>query len=586
MTVTSETMESVILGRPWEVNQPSKEARNLSARLGIPLSIAGFLTEHGIGTEGAARRHLEPALRAMSDPWLMKDMDRAVERLVSAVLKGETIGIFGDYDTDGVTSTALLSLFFRAINQPHAVYIPHREYDGYGLNEEGLRFLHSKGASVVVTVDCGITGNHEVGLARSIGLDVVVTDHHELGNTIPECWAVVDPKRPDCPYPFKGLAGVGVAFNLVVALRAALRDKGLFRRFPEPNLKEFLDIVTIGTIGDLVPLLSENRIFAYTGLRLIPRSRWPGVTALLSECSVKGELGVDEVAFRMVPRINAAGRMDHAAMAFKLLISEKESRAMEIARQLSSFNQERQRVEAQILEEAMGLAEAEKDAQVVVLSRPGWKRGVVGIVASRLVDALKRPVILLSEDEDGTLEGSGRSTMDLDLYGLLRTCSKYLEGFGGHKMAAGLRLKRRDLNAFKEAITGEAERILGNRPRTTALGIQMDMTLSEILQPEVSGHFLRLEPFGPGYEPPLIRVRDFSIRRLEIVGKNHLKFILCPKTTPGLGAIEVIGWGLGQLQGLDWNGLELACQPFFNNWNGKRTLQLTLKDARPTIPGP
>lgn len=571
-------MKSLILDKHWEFRAPSQTARRLSERLEIPIAIAGYLEDCGICTEDAARVHLEPELRAMTAPWLMKDMENAVTRLVDAVVRRELIGIFGDYDADGVTSTAIISLFFRTIGQPHVIYIPHRENEGYGLNEAGIRYLHSKGATLMVTVDCGITGAPEVEFAQSLGLDVIVTDHHEPGDEFPNCVAVLNPKRPDCPYPFEGLAGVGVAFNLIVALRAALRERGFFRSISEPNLKEFLDLVTIGTIGDIVPLVYENRIFTRTGLNVIRNSRRPGIQALLSECTVKGDVGVSEVAFRLVPRINAAGRMDHARTALNLMLTEDHTEAQNLAAILSRYNSERQRIEARIFKEALELAEHEGDSPIIILVGPGWKKGVIGIVAAKLMDRLKRPVILLTEEPDGSLEGSGRSTSEFDLYAILKSCEEYLEGFGGHRAAAGLRLRAENFEVFKEATISTVKSM--EVSRTPGLKIHFDMSVDSLGDPGLKDVLSKLEPFGPGCEPPVLRLQNFLVKNMNIVGRNHLKLLLVPKDSLYFRPVEVLGWGMGEFYELPWGELELACTPFFNNWNGQRTLQLKLMDAR------
>ncbi len=572
-------MDSLILGRSWEFCSPSDNARKLSSRMGIPTEVAGYLEFCGLATEEDIRAHLLPELRSMRAPWMMKGMHEAVERLVAAVKARETIGIFGDYDADGVSATSLLALFFRSLDQPHTIYIPHREEDGYGLNLQGLNYLKEKGASLVVTVDCGITAVQEVEDARELGLDLIITDHHEPSDVVPDCIAVIDPKQKDCPYPFKGLAGVGVAFNLIVALRAALREEGFFANRPEPNLRDLLDIVTIGTIGDIVPLLYENRIFTRIGLELIQSSKRPGVQALLEKCSVKGDLSVNEVAFRMVPRINAAGRMDHARIALRLFLSEDWEESLGLADTLNRLNSNRQRIEQTILQEALELAENESHNPILILARPGWKKGVIGIVASKLMDRLGRPTILLTQEPSGILEGSGRSPAEINLLSILKACSDHLDGFGGHSSAAGLRVHPEHLESFKEAAIGYLNGL--RQEKRPSLTIHMDLRAEDIVAHPFHEVLQRLEPFGPGFEPPLMRLREFHVRDRSIVGNNHLKLILSAKdAAPWARPLEVLGWGLGSYVDLPWHQLEMACTPFFNYWNGRKSLQLELKDVR------
>ncbi len=570
---------SIILEKSWDIARPSAESKRLSDRLSIPVEVANYLTDCGIETEEAARQHLNPELKSINTPWLLKDMDKAVSRLITAIEKRETIGIFGDYDADGVSASALLSLFLREIGQPHEVYIPHREGEGYGLNPIGLNWLRSRGASLIVTVDCGITGWQEVELAKSMGLDIIITDHHEPSQRLPDCTAVIDPKQGDCSYPFDGLAGVGVAFNLIIALRTALREKGFFKRIKEPCLKDFLDIVTIGTVGDVVPLLYENRIFTKKGLAVMQDSVRPGIKALISECVIRGELGVGEVAFKIVPRINAAGRIEHAKIALQLLLTTGDDKAKGLASTLTEFNYERQRIEALIFNEAMKMAEKEeKIAPILVLKGDTWKKGVIGIVASKLTDRFRRPVILLTREKGEFLEGSGRSIDSIDLYGLLCSCSQFLENFGGHKAAAGLKLKEENFEAFKETAIDYINGL--KLSKHSPLKIYMDVDVGMLLRPEISSVFYSLEPYGPGCDPPLIRIKDFRIKNMGIVGNNHLKLLIASNNPLYHGTIEVMGWGYGDYEELPWKELELLCTPCFSSWNGERTLQLRLKDVR------
>ena len=569
--------------RKWKVIECSDRANIISRKLGIPVEVASYLEHCGIDTEVAAKSHLSPELASMRTPWDLKDMGCAVERLVRAVRRREIIGIFGDYDADGVSSVALLALFFRAIQQPYEIYIPHRELDGYGLNIQGLRYLQEKGATLIVTVDCGVTAISEVAEASSMGMDVIVTDHHETLDTLPECTAVIDPKRRDCRYYFDGLAGVGVAFNLIVALRAALREQGLFSRLPEPNLKEFLDLVTIGTIGDVVPLRNENRIFTRIGLEVIRNSNRPGIQALLTQSNVKGAPSVVDVAFRMVPRINAAGRMDHAQLALQLFMSEDWEDAVAIAAQLNMLNAKRQRIEQDIFQEAFTMAQGYEDDPIIILANHNWKKGVIGIVASKLMDRIKRPVILLTQEADGMLEGSGRSPSQVNLIALLKSCALHLEGFGGHSCAAGLRLRFENLEAFRQSAKSYMDDLAFSAE--DSLTVHMDLSIEGLLSRTFQDIYGRLEPFGPGCEAPLVRLSDFECIDHMIVGKNHLKLYIASRNNRPLYAsrpIEVLGWGLGAYKDIPWHEVEIACSPFFNHWNGSKNLQLELKDVRPS----
>ena len=575
-------MSSLILNQKWNIATAERAVVDLLANeAGIPKSLASFLTLRGISSPDQALDHLSPRLAMLADPWLMKDMDSAIERLSIAIKRYEKIGIFGDYDADGVTASALLYLFFREIGIESEVYLPHREQDGYGLNRKGLDRLASQGCSLVITVDCGITAVDEVSYASANGIDIIITDHHEPGVTLPDAVAVLDPKRTECGFPFKELAGVGVAFNLVRALRSRLFETDFFGSATPPNLKKYLDLIAIGTVSDVVPMLGENRILVKSGLEVATAGNRPGVAALKKISSIDGNVDSMHLAFRVGPRINAAGRMAHAMTAFRLLVTGDEHEALQLARELDSLNAERQGEERLILREASRQLEAMGPQPAYVLASESWRRGVVGIVASRIMEKVLRPVILLAVEGDEAI-GSGRCPEALDLYGLLRECAHCLERFGGHRAAAGMKLSINDIEEFRGAITAACERRLREVDLTPALELDARITADQLIQPAFVEMYQQLEPFGAGYRAPLFALHGFSVKSAKRIGKGHLKVTLANGSSgsSGISGIEIVGWGHGDKLDLPWEQLEVACEPGINIWNGRRTLQLTLKDAR------
>ena len=552
----------------------------------MPEAVAGFLALRGILSSDQAEAHLDPDLRKISDYHLMKDMDRALDRLAAAVGKKEKIGIFGDYDADGVTASALLYLFLNEIGIESQVYIPHREHEGYGLNKKGIDWLGSKGCSLIITVDCGITAIDEAKYASESGIDLIITDHHEPAGTIPDAVAVLDPKRPECAFAFKELAGVGVAFNLVRALRTRLRDMGFFNNSLPPRLRNYLDLVAMGTVSDVVPLLGDNRILVKTGLEVASVAARPGIAALKEISYIKSNVDSVHMAFRMGPRINAAGRMDHAMTAFRLLVTTEPEKAMRLASELQALNTQRQKEEQRILQEATTQLHEQGSLPAYVLSSDGWQRGVVGIVASRLMEKVSRPVILLAVDRDEAA-GSGRCPEVLDLHSILSECSHILTRFGGHKAAAGLSLRTCDMKEFRRIMADVVSRRLQYVDLTPALELDARVTLDQISQPAFTDMFQKLGPFGAGYQAPAFALHDFAVKSANQIGKGHLKIILetgeailQDNNIEGISGIEIVGWGHGDKVDLQWENFEIACEPGINIWNDRRTLQLKLIDAR------
>ncbi len=575
-------MDSLILNRQWRFPDADKvRIQALARERGVPELIACFLYNRGINSSEELDRHLNPTLHGLHDPASMAGMEEAIDRLVYAVRHGERIGIFGDYDADGVSASALVYLFLQEIGVGCEVYIPHREQDGYGLNPEGLEWLAGRGCSLIVTVDCGIGNVAEIEWARQRGLDIIVTDHHLPPEVLPPAIAVVNPRQSRCPFPFKELAGVGVAFNLIRALRGRLYNEGTWSS-PEqvPNLKKYLDLVAIGTVADVMPLVGDNRVLVKAGFEVLEREPRPGLKALLEIACVRGDISAHDIGFRLAPRINAAGRVDHAEVALRLLVTSDRDEAAVLAKELQQLNNKRQAQEGAILKEALSLAEKMGDRHAYVLSSSNWKKGVLGIVASRLSEQLKKPVLLLCREGD-ELHGSGRCPVGFNLHDMLSSCSKYLLSFGGHKAAAGLRLHAAQMDAFVDTFEHKvAEQMGGDGPVKEILGIDAWADLASLTDSSFFSFLSRLEPFGEGFPRPLVALKDFELYHKTVVGNRHLKLRLGARDGGGSGTIDLLAWGHGDKIDLDWQEMELACFPEYNNWNGTKRIQLVLKDAR------
>ena len=428
--------------RVWHTRESDPElAEQLSRTLDVHPLVAQLLTQRDVKTEEEGLRFLTPALSDLHDPGLMKGMDLAVDRLVHAVKSGERVCIYGDYDVDGVTSVSLLALFLREFGLVTDYYIPSRLRDGYGLNEKAIAEIAAKGTGLLTTVDCGISDLDQIQQANDAGMDVIIIDHHQVPEQLPPAVAILDPHQPGCTFPAKDLAAVGVTFNLVMALRARLRELGQFRHREEPNLREYLDLVALGTVADIVPLLDENRIITHFGLAELTAGRRPGGAALKEMAGMRSsEVAVGQVAFRLAPRINAVGRMGEASSAVELLTTNSYSSALTMARELEKANDERKMIEHRILKQAQDEAKKAVDHgdSALVLASEEWHPGVIGIVASKLVDKYARPVVMIALDGSAG-RGSARGTEQIHLYQALLACADVLKGFGGHRAAAGSR---------------------------------------------------------------------------------------------------------------------------------------------------
>ncbi len=552
--------------------------QSIAEQLGCGEIIAAILVNRGIQTAEAADRFLNPSLAYLRSPFEIKDMDKAVRRIVMALSKKERILIFGDYDVDGVTSTVLLYEFFSALDTDVRFYIPHRRKEGYGLRSSHIgSVIIPRETDLVITADCGSASHKAVEKAYRAGIDIIITDHHNMAERPKDAIAVVNPKRHDCTAGFEHLAGVGVAFCLLICLRKHLRDLDFWTHSPEPNLKRFSDIVALGTVADQVPLIKENRILTKTGIEQINTGSRIGINALLTACGLDRVETSEDIAFRLAPRLNAPGRLDHAEKAFKLLTAENPSMAEKLAENLNRLNSERQNTEKDILEEVeIFLAENHSFLKkpAWVMSDPGWHEGVLGIVAARLVEKYLRPVVLIST-KDGIGKGSARSVPGFDVFEGLKSCAHTLESFGGHAAAAGLRIHPVQIDRFKETFE-ETVRTLGIPDASDSSDvIDYILDLNEVT-PDLLDALEKLQPFGQGNPEPVFLAHNIRIKSQRSVGKNHRQMQL---VQDGHRTIPAIQFNAGAVEPWNENFENVTFHLRWNRWNGNKTPQMIILRA-------
>lgn len=560
----------------WVYAEPKEETiSTLQEELGISATIAHLLALRDIDTYDKAKSFFRPGLKQLHDPFQMKDMDKATERLATAIRQGERILIYGDYDVDGTTATSVMYLFLRDFGVDVDYYIPHRFKEGYGINPAGIQHAIDTQVDLIISVDCGITAIEEAEVARRHGIDLVICDHHNVGSEIPNAIAVLDPKRPDCSYPFGGLSGAGVAFKLVQGTTQTL---GLSPQIP----LKLVDLVAVSTASDIVPIVDENRILMREGLKRINKNPRHGIKALLNLIKIQpGTINTSTIVFSIGPRINAAGRMGDASKAVKLLIATTPAEAKAGAHELESINIKRRDHDSQTMEEALSKVDREYNLEAIssmVLHDAEWHLGVIGIVASRLVDTYSRPTIMLST-VDGMLKGSARSIKGFNIYDAIKECEDLLVQFGGHEFAAGLTMKKENLEEFRDRIDEIAARRLTEKDFQPDLPIDCHLDLSEI-----DMRFWKLlnqfEPFGPGNLRPIFVSENIQVVGVPtIVGKGHLKMRVSQN---GSGVFDTIGFNMHEympiIRNAEGGSLEIAYNLEENYWNGNRKLQLKLRD--------
>jgi single-stranded-DNA-specific exonuclease len=560
----------------WSVARPPDAALvgELSSALSIPETLAALLVLRGYDSAGDARAFLRPNLTGLSDPMSWADMPEAVAAVQGAVRRGEPILVHGDYDVDGQCSAAMLTRILREAGAQAHAFVPHRLRDGYDFGPAGLARARALGARLIITCDCGITAIETVRAARAEGIEVIVSDHHLPGDALPPATAVLDPRRPDCASPDKDLCGTGVAFKLAQALVPAL---GL----PDQLPWHFLDYVALATVADVVPLVGENRILVRHGLKLLANSRWPGLAALVETAGLAGKpLRAGHVGFILAPRLNAAGRIGDAGDGLRLLMTDDAAEAAKLARELETLNARRQEMDQQILvsAEAALAAQGSEDDRAIVLAADDWHPGVIGIVASRLVERYGRPTFLIAWEGD-VGRGSGRSIRGFDLHGALHRVGGCLEKFGGHSMAAGLTVRRDRFEEFRVAFLAVAAQLLRPDDLVPAQRVDLELPLAN-LSADLERLMRHLEPCGAGNPAPVFGVRGARAVGARRVGTNHLRFML----DDGSGALPAIGFQVADQVPEGWleHPLDVAFRLELDDWQGRSTLQARVATIAPS----
>ena len=564
----------------WVVKEKGDTAvvRQLAVALGVSESLANLMVQRNISSAAEAIAFFNPSLDYLHDPFLMKDMNIAVDRISTAVKRNERILVYGDYDVDGTTAVALMYSFLKDQYSNVEYYIPDRYKEGYGVSFQGLDFAYQNNCKVVITLDCGIKAVEKVKYARTKGLDVIICDHHYPGDEIPKALAVLDPKQPSCSYPYKELSGCGVGFKLI---HAYSRVHGI----PFSKISHYLDLVAVSIASDIVPITGENRVMAYFGLKRLNESPRTGLKEIILQSEVTRALTIEDVVFKIGPRINAAGRMETGSKAVDLLVSSDTRLAIGISKEINNFNIERRSVDRIITTEAMRMiAEDQRtvNSRTTVLYNPTWKKGVIGIVASRLIETYYRPTVILTES-NGFATGSARSVQGYDLYQAIEACSDLLESFGGHMYAAGLTLKKENIRPFMERFEKYVNSTITEEQLVPRIFIDTALSFSEINE-EFFKTMSQFQPFGPENMSPVFLSRNvFDTGSGRMVGSSgeHLKLDLCQEST-GQKSFSAIAFS--QANHFEYirggNPFDICYSIEMNEFRGNRNLQLNVRDIK------
>ena len=540
--------------------------------------IAKVLANRNILNPNLARPFFTPNLDMLHNPYLMQDMDKAVERVLKNIKSGKPIMVFGDYDVDGTTGAAALYLAFQKFGADVTYYIPDREKEGYGLSYHGIEVAKDIGIDLIITCDCGINAFVQVDFANEQNIDLIITDHHTTDTELPKAHAILNPKRKDCEYPFKGLCGGGVAFKLITAIGNKLN-------IPLTDYEEIIPLITLGIAADVVPIKDENRVLVHHGLNILKNLEKPGLKTLLELAGLKGHISVGQLVFSIAPRINAAGRLGDANRAVELLVTDDQDKARLLAKELDNENKRRQMIQQAVVDEALLKVNAEADLKnenALVLANAGWHPGVVGIVASKIKEEFNRPTIIIAL-ENGSGKGSARSVAGFDLYEALTACKTHLDGYGGHPMAAGLTLSNQKLEDFKKAFIDFANERLTKENLQATLTLDSEMALQDIT-PRFMEFLDKLSPYGPGNMRPKFAIRNVEIAGVpKVIGKTgeHIRF----KIKQGLKSYPAVGFGLSNKYEMLITGqpVDIACVVETNEWQGNTSIQMNVRDIKRAV---
>jgi len=557
-------------------SEPSSEKINeLSQSININPVLSKILLNRGVTNFSEAKSYFRPSIEDCHDPFLMKDMEIAVNRLIKALDGKESILVYGDYDVDGSTSVSMMYSFLKNYCEDLYYYIPDRYLEGYGISKQGIDYAKEKNCALIISLDCGIKANEQINYAHSKNIDFIICDHHNPGETLPSAVAVLDPKRNDCQYPYKELSGCGVGFKLIQAFC-------IQKQIPEHHAFELLDLVAISIAADIVAVTGENRVLAFYGLEKINFNPRPGIKALIKASGLKEKITISNLVFQLGPRINAAGRIDHAHLAVRLLTAIHEDEALIIADNISSKNNTRKDFDQEITSEALNTIEKSDEllmAKSTVLFNKNWHKGVIGIVASRCIEHHYRPTIILTES-NGMATGSARSVDGFDLYAAIESCKGHLDQFGGHKHAAGLTLSIDNIAGFSADFEKTVRESITEEQLTPKVRIDDYIKLDQI-NDKFYSILCQMDPFGPGNMQPVFAAKDLVILGEPIIMKErHLKFMV--KDHEGNQRFTAIGFGMAEYKPLIMNSdkFEIAFSIQENHFNGTKSLQLYLKDIR------
>ncbi len=577
------------MDKRWVVKTINDEntVDKLAQSLNIDHILACLLEQRKILTFSEAKDFFRPSLDSLHDPFLIKDMDKAVKRIEEAISNGERILVYGDYDVDGTTAVALVYSFLKDFHENLEFYIPDREKEGYRISNTAIDYAKSTNISLIISLDCGIKANKQITYAKEKGIDFVVCDHHRPGIELPPAVAIVDPKQPECKYPYDELSGCGLGFKLAQAFYKN-------RNLPFNDLERFLDLVVVSIAADVVPITGENRILAYYGLKRLNLDPRPGFESILFYSNVlrkskacdktvfTKEININDLVFLIGPRINAAGRIHEAKKAVELLVCEEMKQTHELSQNINDNNIERRSLDSKITQQALQMIRMDdmlRDSKSTILFDKNWHKGVIGIVASRLMETYYRPTVILTESQ-GVITGSARSVKDFDIYNAIDACSEYLDHFGGHKYAAGLSLNPKNYKDFKNAFIKYVEDTITDKMLTPEIEIDAEVSLS-IITDRFFNILRQFEPFGPGNLVPVFIAKNVKAKGVpRIVGSSHLKFNVVQKGSSK--EFPVIAFQQAKHYEIVASGREfdIAFCLEENNWNGKKTLQFNIKDIR------